>query len=290
MNENEILILDFFRPSGIPYAVLILLATITLGHFTTSSLGRLGQRFADRRLLIQQVSSFARFMIYLVGCTGAIAAILNLRREVLIALAGTAAVSVGFALKDFLASIVAGVIILVDRPFQVGDRVSFDGYYGEIRHIGLRSVRLVTLDDTQITIPNNKFLTDSVASGNAGDVQMMIQMDFYIGLDQDVIRAKQIVAEALTTSRYIALDRLWKVLVSSVVEQSYIAIRLRAKAYVIDVRFETDFESDVCERVFSAFHECGVAPPARYNERRSDATRARINPGMTSDGGMDAGD
>jgi small-conductance mechanosensitive channel len=273
VGEN-VFVLDFFRPAGIPYAILILLATIALGHFTTTSLGKLGQRFADKRLIIQQISSFTRFMIYLFGGIGAIAAVLSLRREVLIALGGTAAVSIGFALKDFIASIVAGVIILVDRPFQVGDRVSFDGYYGEIRHIGLRSVRLVTLDDTQITIPNNKFLTDSVASGNAGDVQMMIQIDFYVGLNQDIARAKQIVAEALTSSRYIALDRPWKVLVSSVVEQSYIAVRVRAKAYVIDVRFEKDFESDVCERVFQAVHELGVKPPVIFEEHRAPRTES----------------
>jgi len=267
--DDKVFFLDFFRPSGIPYALLILLATIALGHFTTTSLGKLGSRFADKRLVIQQVSSFTRFMIYLFGGLGALAAVISLRREVLIALGGTAAVSIGFALKDFIASIVAGVIILVDRPFQVGDRVAFDGFYGEIRHIGLRSVRLVTLDDTQITIPNNKFLTDSVASGNAGDVQMMIQIDFYVGLDQDIDRAKQIVAEALTSSRYIALDRVWKVLVSSVVEQSYIAVRVRAKAYVIDVRFEKDFESDVCERVFSAFHTEGIRPPTIFAEGRT---------------------
>ena len=61
---------------------------------------------------------------------------LKITPEVLLALGGTIAVSVGFALKDFVSSIVAGLIILVDRPFQVGDRVSFDGWYGEIIHIG----------------------------------------------------------------------------------------------------------------------------------------------------------
>ncbi len=44
----------------------------------------------------------------------------------------------------------------------------------------------MTLDDTQVTIPNNKFLTDSVASGNAGSVEMMVQMDFFVGVDQDL--------------------------------------------------------------------------------------------------------
>lgn len=260
MNDQTML-LDFFRPTGIPYAILILIVTIGLGNITTRSLNRLSNRFSDRRLAIQQVAAFVRFMLYLFGGLGATAAMLSLRREVLIALAGTAAFSIGFALKDFIASIVAGIIILVDRPFQVGDRVTFDGYYGEVRHIGLRSVRLMTLDDTQITIPNNKFLTDSVASGNAGDVQMMIQMDFFVGLEEDITRAKQLVSEALTTSRYIALDRTWKVLVSEIMQQTYVSVRIRAKAYVIDVRFEKDFETDVTERVLEAFRAETIRPP-----------------------------
>jgi hypothetical protein len=49
---------------------------------------------------------------------------------------------------------------MFDRPFQVGDRVSYGGEYGDIIKIGLRSVRMNTLDDNIITIPNNKVFTD----------------------------------------------------------------------------------------------------------------------------------
>jgi small-conductance mechanosensitive channel len=255
-------VLYFFRPSGIPYAVLILVATVVVARFLTRTADTLARRFADRRPLINQVGSFLRFGSYLIGGLGAAASVLNLTREVLIAVSGTVAVSVGFALKDFVASIVAGLIILVDRPFQVGDRVSFAGYYGEIRHIGLRSVRLVTLDDTQVSIPNNKFLTDAVASGNAGAVDMMLQMDFYIGIDQDLETARRVVEESLTSSRFVLLERPWTVGVEQAIQDSYFAIRLRAKAYVLDVRFEKAFESDVNERVLAGFREAGIHPPA----------------------------
>ena len=176
-------ILEFFRPSGIPWALLILLVTVVSSRVLTRVLDQFGERFADRRLTIKQAGSFLRFGIYVIGGLGAAGMIFHLTREVLLALGGTAAVSIGFALKDLVASVVAGFIILTDKPFQVGDRVTFEGHYGEIRHIGLRSVRLVTLDDTQITIPNNKFLTESVASGNAGEVFMMVQNDFLVGID-----------------------------------------------------------------------------------------------------------
>lgn len=262
MGDSNLHLLELLRPAGIPYAILILLATLVLARLLTRTLERLGERFTDRRLVINQVGSFLRFFIYLIGGLGALASVLTPAREIWLAVGGTVAVSIGFALKDLVASIVAGLIILVDRPFQVGDRVSFDGYYGEIRHIGLRSVRLVTLDDTQVTIPNNKFLTDAVASANAGAVEMMVQMDFFVGADQDVAVAKRVVSEALTTSRFVSLNQPWAVVVNQVIHDSYFAVRLRAKAYVLDVRFEKAFETDVTERVLAGFRDLGVAAPA----------------------------
>ncbi len=260
--DNQADILNIVRVGGIPYALAILLVTFVIARILTGVLNRAGQRFADKRLIINQVGSFVRFGLYMLGGLGAAATMLVLTREVVLAVGGTVAVSIGFALKDIVASVVAGLVILMDKPFQVGDRVTFENYYGEIRDIGLRSVRLMTLDDTLVTIPNNKFLIEVVASGNAGSVDMMIQMDFYVGLDQDVAKAKQIVQEALTTSRYAQLRKPWAVLVKQVIQDNYLAVQVRAKAYVLDVRFEKAFETDVNERVLQAFREAGIAPPA----------------------------
>jgi small-conductance mechanosensitive channel len=203
-----------------------------------------------------------RFTLYLLGGLGATATVVVLSREMMLAVGGTAAVAVGFALRDIAASMIAGLVILVDKPFQVGDRVSFEGFYGDVHSIGLRSVRLMTLDDTLITIPNSKFLTDAVASANAGHVEMMIQMDYYVAVDQDIARAKRIVQEALTTSRYVHLQLTWAVHVSEVIQENYFAVRLRAKAYVLDVRFEKAFETDVTERVLMGFRDADIQPPA----------------------------
>ena len=79
---------------------------------------------------------------------------------------GLSVVAVGFATRDLLASLVAGILIIFDRPFQIGDRVKFGGEYGDILKIGLRSVKLRTLDDSTVTIPNNLFLSEVVSSSN----------------------------------------------------------------------------------------------------------------------------
>lgn len=255
-------LLSLFQPGDLPYALLIVVLALVTARLARKLFEGLGRRFTDKRLLINQAGSFVRFGILLIGGLTAALTVLEITPEVLLALGGTIAVSVGFALKDFVSSIIAGLIILIDRPFQVGDRVTFDGWYGEVSHIGLRSVKLVTLDDTQVTIPNNKVLTDSVASGNAGSVEMMIQVDFFIGNDQDLARAKQIVSEALTSSRFVSTSRPWSVNVSQVLQDNYFALRLRARAYVLDVSFEKAFETDVTERVIEGFAAAGVQPPA----------------------------
>ena len=129
----------------------------------------------------------------------------------------------GFAFKDLVASLVAGVTIMVDRPFQVGDRISFGGFYGEVQEMGIRSVKLVTLDDNLVTIPNNRFLTDAVSCANAGALDMMVQLDFFIGVDQDVPQARRLVIEAITSAAQTGKIGDGKIFVSPLDE----AIRIR---------------------------------------------------------------
>lgn len=262
-------ILQFIRPSGIPTALFL----IALAWVAVKLLGKLsdqlGNRLVDRRLTINQSATILRFVIYIGAIVAIIPALFVLSDEMILALSGTIAVTVGFALKDLAASIIAGITLLVDKPFQVGDRIHFDGYYGEVVAIGLRSVRLVTLDDNLVTIPNNKFLNDSVASGNAGELNMLVQMDFFIGIDQDLNTAKRIVREAITSCPYAYLEKPWAVLVNEVIQDQYFALRLRAKVYVMEVRNEKRLETDVTERVVRGFAEANIGRPAQLHRRLS---------------------
>ena len=268
-------IIEFIRVGGIVTGIFILLATWLASRILDATLVKLSGRFTHKRLLINQVSTLVRFAIYITGIVLAVMASFRLSREVVLAIGGTAAVALGFALKDLAASILAGLIIIIDRPFQVGDRVSFNGAYGEIISIGLRSVRLFTLDHNVVTIPNNKFLTDIVSSGNWGELEMLVQMDFHIGLDQDLARAKLLVGECLTNSPYVFTGKPWEVLVSQAVIDDYITLRLRAKAYVLDVQYEKAFETDVTERVMEAFNRYGIRPPTILHRQLADMVSPR---------------
>jgi small-conductance mechanosensitive channel len=252
-------LLDFNK---LTTAGLIAIAAFIGARVASAALDNLGERLVKRRLQIKRVASLLRFGIYISAALIITLGVLRPERETLIAISATLAVTIGFALKDLAGSIIAGVIVLVDAPFQVGDRVKFGDTYGEVVEIGLRTVKIKTLDDNLVSIPNNKFLTDAVASANAGALDMMIVLDFFIGIDEDHERARDIVLEATLTSRYVYLAKAVVVHVSEeAVGGEVYGTRLRSKFYVCDARFESAIQTDITRRVKFAFRNEGVSGP-----------------------------
>ncbi|UJJ32524.1 mechanosensitive ion channel family protein [Halopseudomonas maritima] len=222
---------------------------------------RLMTRFPSRRFTIMQLGTLFSFTLYIAGGAALVLGVLRPPQEFLLAIGGSAAVALGFALKDIAASLVSGLILLFDRPFHVGDRVSFDGVYGEIIAITLRTVRLQTLDDNIVTIPNSRFITDVVASGNLGEMDMMVVTDFHLALDADIKQAEDIARQVIVTSRYAYLKKPVTFAIEEVQVAERLAIRLRAKAYVLDVTYEKPFQSDVTVRTSALFRAHGVRRP-----------------------------
>lgn len=231
------------------FAVVIgLVVVVVVGRFLKSLSEKLSEKAPKYRLQFLQISTILSFCLYIFGTTGLVFGFLQPSKELLLALGGSAAVAIGFSLKDIVGSIVAGITLLFDRPFQVGDRVTFAGTYGEITNIGLRAVRLQTLDDNEVTIPNSKFMTEQVASGNSGALDMMVVCDFHLALDSDISKAKQLLYQVVATSRFVFLKKPIIIVLEEVFSNYQLVMRVKVKAYVFDVRFEKDFQSDIYER------------------------------------------
>lgn len=255
-------IAEFLSWGGVAASVPVVIGALFLIRVVDNFSDRLSSRFSNRRPTIQKVQTTLRFFVYI--ATLAIAAGLSIRLDAsaLAVIGGALAFAVGFALRDLVASFIAGITIMFDRPFQVGDRVSYGGEYGDIITIGLRSVRMNTLDHNIITIPNNKVFTDVTSSGNYGELEMQVAMDFYIGVDQDATLAAGIIREACLTSPYVYLEQPIPVLAKQVILQDYVVFHLKARPYVFDCKYEKPFETDVHFRVLEAFRERGIHPPA----------------------------
>lgn len=262
--------IEFFDLGRLLQTVIIIAIAYFGNRFIGATLDRLGEGQAKLRLLMKKISSFTRIAIF--GVAGYLVAMTLLAgdKTALYGLGTTLLVALGFAMKDMASSIVSGILILIDRPFQVGDRVQFGDTYGEVKEIGLRVVRITTLDDNEVSIPNNKFLTDAVACGNSGALDMMVVVKFYIAITEDFDLARQIAYEACVTSKYVYLAKPVHVEIKDDVEGNHYITTLTCKSYVIDVRYEEAFATDITQRVKRAFKENKISYPYSRQFRVED--------------------
>jgi small-conductance mechanosensitive channel len=256
-------IFDVLQLDKVAYLILaIVILTIVVRLFQRLS-ESLQKSMPMYRLLVSQVSTIASFLFYIVGVGTLTYAILKPPRELLLAIGGSTAVAVGFALKDLVGSFLGGLVLLFDKPFQVGDRVTFDGVYGEVISIGLRSVCVKTLDDSLLTIPNIEFFTKSVQSANAGSLDMMVTCCFYVALEEDITKSKELLYEIVTTSRFAFLKKPVNIIAEEVEIAQRLAVCLKVKAYVLDVKYEKDFQTDIVTRATKLFNKTGIIRPKR---------------------------
>lgn len=174
----------------------------------------------------------------------------DLSQENLIALTGTVAVALGFAFKDYVSSIIAGIVALFEAPYRVGDRVKIgDDNYGEVVSYGLRSIRLQTPSDSLITVPHSKIWQEAVTNVNSGNLEAQVVTNFYFAHETDVEQVMRILYQTAYSSKYTQLNLPVAVIVS---EEPW-GTHFKLKAYPIDARDEFIFQTDLVRRAKQAF-------------------------------------
>lgn len=114
-----------------------------------------------------------------------------------LASAGIAGVALGFAAKDTLSNLFAGVFIVADAPYRIGDYIVLDGTTrGRVVNIGLRSTRVLTRDDVEITIPNSLIGSGQITNqSGGGSTRMRVRVKVAVGYDSDVDQVRKILTD-----------------------------------------------------------------------------------------------
>jgi len=112
-------------------------------------------------ILVSLIGSTLKIIVIIVGLFVA-ADVVAIPYQTVIAGLGIGGLAFAIAAKDTIANFFGSAIILADRPFVQGDEVKIGEYFGVVTHVGIRSTRIRTLDDTEVIIPNNKVSSDTV--------------------------------------------------------------------------------------------------------------------------------
>lgn len=178
-------------------------------------------------------------------------------RETFFAAVGSMAIAIGLGAQDLVKNLIGGLVILADRPYQIGDRVRIGDAYGEVDHIGVRSTKLTTPDDTRVTIPNSMILDTQVFNSNSGVPDCQVVTDLYLPIGADPDEALRIGYEAARTCQYLHDAKPIVALISDGFADSPY-MRLRIKAYVFDHRFVAHMQSEIAVRAKREFARCGL--------------------------------
>jgi small-conductance mechanosensitive channel len=104
-----------------------------------------------------------------------------------------AGIALGFAAKDTLANLFAGVFIIADGPYQVGDYVNLEsGYRGRVQQIGLRSTRILTRDDVEITVPNSVIGNGAIVNESSGAPRYRVRLKVGVAYGTDIDRVREV--------------------------------------------------------------------------------------------------
>ncbi len=170
---------------------------------------------------------------------------------------GAAAIAIGLGARDLIKDLIGGLVIIADRPYELGDRVEVAGTYGEIQHIGLRSTKIMTPNGRLVTVPNSKLLDGIAQNANAGVPECVVVADVFLPPGTDPDLALRVGREALMTCPYLCLRRRTAIsLADGFSQRPYLSLKL--EGYVYDHRFESQMKTDLVRRCKAEFRRLGV--------------------------------
>lgn len=238
---------DIFSLSKIIWAIIFILISYYLIKLITTIFDKFSEKSTRYRIGLKGVIPIFRIVSWTIVISIVIGVIFAPPIESLVVVTGSLGIAIGLASQDIIKNVFGGIITLFDRPFQVGDKVEIGSYYGEVKNIGLRSTRIVTPDDSVISIPNSDIMTKSVSNANTGEANCQVVAEIYLPVYIDLKKVKQIAIKSAQVSRYAYLNKPIAVIFKNEFHQNRPVIKMRLKAYVLDIRYEFIFMSDLTE-------------------------------------------
>ena len=243
---------------------------LIIGYFVIrlliSLINSLSIRYPKYDFTIKRIIPIFRILAWVVLIYIIVIGIFNPPAATLVAVFASVGVAVGFAAQDLLKNVFGGLVVMFDRPFQIGDKIEAGKYYGEVVEIGIRSTKIVTPDDSLVTVPNSEFMIQYVSNANSGENNCQVVAELYLPIDIDTEKVREIATQAAQVSKYIYLNKPVVVLFFNELKDKRTVLKMRLKAYVLDLSKEFLFKSEMTEIVLRSLIEKGIIPEEFYQK------------------------
>ncbi len=207
-------------------AVIVFIVFMILGRVVRAVVVRVPGLNRRQRNLSLVLGRLAQWGVLLLGfLVSAVIVFPNFSPADVIGLLGVGSVAIGFAFRDIFQNFLAGILLLITEPFQIGDQIVVSGFEGTVEDIETRATTIRTYDNRRVVIPNSALFTDSVTVNTAFE-QRRLEYDFGIGFGDDIATAKQLILEAVASIEEILKEPKPEVLVVEIGDFS-VVLRVR---------------------------------------------------------------
>lgn len=188
--------------------IIVTIIVLIVGRWIAKLLRGITQKVMAKRKLDPTIVSFVANLIYILLLTFVILAALGqlgIQTTSLIAVIGAAGLAIGLALQGSLANFAAGFLMIIFRPFKVGDYIEGAGVAGTVEEIQIFTTQLKTPDNRTIIIPNAKLTADNITNYTTKETRR-VDLVVCIGYGDDIDNAKKVIAGLLAQDERILKD------------------------------------------------------------------------------------
>lgn len=243
------------------YSLKIVAAIVifVLGKWIVTRLTALSKKLMEKAKIDQTLVEFFESIIYFVLLLMVVLASLNalgVNTTSFLAVFGAASLAIGLALKDSLSNIGAAVIIIIFRPFKVGDLIQAGGAMGSVKDINLFSTIIEPVDKSIVIVPNSAIIGGNITNFSKREIRRVDHI-FCIGYNDDLKLAKEILLKIINEDERVLQDPAPLVAVGELADSS---VNLIFRAWVKSEEY-WDVHFDMLEKVKLTFDEKGISIP-----------------------------
>ncbi|RJP88640.1 MAG: mechanosensitive ion channel family protein [Desulfobacteraceae bacterium] len=170
---------------------------------------------------------------------------------------GVVGLTLGFALRETLSNIIAGILIFLDRPFTIDDLVEIDDKYGRVKQITLRTTRIVTNDGRMLAVPNAEVMNKTVSS-YTNFPNLRLDVAVTVAPTEDLDHVRRVLLSLVQNDPDYLSEPLSRVVVTQLNDYS---VALELQAWLRDERRHVEKRYELREKVFKALTAAGIEMP-----------------------------
>lgn len=235
----------------------VLASTVLLIIASQWGLNWLANRLhGQMRFRVFALVPLTRLLILITALAIAVPIIIEPSLHNMVTLLGAIGLAIGFAMKDYASSLIAGVVSAIELPYRPGDWVNIEGVYGEVKHVGMRTVEVQTPDDDLVAVPHLKLWNSAIYNANNGGVSLQCVVSFYLHPEHEAGWVRKALRDVALTSAYLKFDKP----ITVVAEEKPWGTHYRIRAYPVDPRQQFLFITDLTVRGKEILSEAGIMP------------------------------